>query len=92
MAQPSVGRIVHYYDREEIVNAHTEKRTPEPFPAIVTRVHKDQDGKPVDVVGLGVFDPEVGYQSKRDVRPGDPDAAPEANCYYWPVGATALKK
>jgi hypothetical protein len=81
---PTVGRIVHYYDREEIVNAHNEKRAAAPYPAIVTRVHQDQDGQPLDVVGLAVFDPEVGQQIKRDVRPGDPDKAPEANCWYWP--------
>jgi len=82
--QVSVGRMVHYYDREEIVNAEHAKRHPEPYPAIVTRVHKDQDGNPTDVVNLTVFDPEVGVQLKRDVRPGDPDAN-TAHSWYWPT-------
>lgn len=79
----SVGRMVHYFDREEIVNADQQKRRPEPFAAVVTRVHKDQEGKVLDVVNLSVFDPEIGNQVKRDVRLGE-KGAPEANRWYWP--------
>jgi hypothetical protein len=58
---PAVGRIVHYYDREEIVSAVHQKRPPEPFPAIIARVFKDTEGVVIpDVATLTVFDPEIG--------------------------------
>lgn len=84
MAHPTIGRIVHYYDREEIVNAEQAKRKAEPYAAIVTRVHKDLDGKPLDVVNLNVFDPEVGVQIVRDVTPGEDADTPTPHQWYWP--------
>lgn len=80
---PSVHRSVHYFDREEIVNAHNQKRAPEPFAAVITRVHRDKDGTPTGVVGLAVFDPEIGYQVKHDVLQGADYAQPEANRWYF---------
>lgn len=84
MAHPTVGRIVLYFDREEIVNAEQAKRRPEPFPAIITRVHKDLDGKPLDIVNLAIFDPEIGLQIARDVSPGEDLDTPGLNAWYWP--------
>lgn len=82
-ATPAVGRVVHYYDREECVNAEFAGRTPEPFGARITRVHKGDDGV-LDVVTLAVDDPELGHQVKRDVHLGADVSRPEANRWYWP--------
>lgn len=87
MAVITVGRVVHYYDREEIVNADFAKRDPEPFPAIVTRVHRGADGEPTDLVNLAVMDPELGHQVKRDVSFGGtvlPTNPISAHRWYWP--------
>lgn len=58
---PSVGRIVHFMDREQVMKG--EKAVP--YSAVITRVVL---GERVD---LGVFHPEMGYQIKRDVDAGD---------------------
>lgn len=85
---PSVVRAVLYYDREEIVNADAAKRRPEPYAAVITRVHKNDKGEETELVSLAVFDPEVGYQLKRDVPEGDYDAEgvpiPAAHRWFWP--------
>jgi hypothetical protein len=84
MKQPSIGRQVHYFDREEIVNADQQGRPPEPFAATITRVLKDDQGKPTDVVTLSVLDPELGCSVARDVHPGEDYTHPTAGTYYWP--------
>lgn len=76
--QPSVGRVVHFVDREmalHTANRNEQKKLRgeepnvkiEPFAAMITRVHYDADGVPTGTVGLNVFDPELGSQIKRDV-------------------------
>jgi hypothetical protein len=35
---PTVGRTVHYYDREEVVEGARREKDPDPFPAIIRRV------------------------------------------------------
>lgn len=84
LRQPTIGRIVHYFDREEVVNADGQGRPPEPFAATITRVLKDDQGKPTDVVTLSVLDPELGCSVQRDVHPGDDYDKPVAGLYYWP--------
>jgi hypothetical protein len=80
---PTVHRSVHYFDREEMVNADTQKRKPEPFAAIITRVLKDENGNPTTNVSLAVFDPELGQQIVRDAAQGDNYDAPEAGRWYF---------
>jgi hypothetical protein len=88
---PAVHRSVHYFDREEIVNAVQQKRRPEPFAAIITRVHNDPDGNPTNHVSLAVFDPEIGYQVKHDVPMGEDYHAPQADRWYFTPYQTSLK-
>jgi hypothetical protein len=82
---PTVGRSVHYYDREEFVVATGAGRPPQPFAAIVTRVLTDDRGQPTRVCTLAVFDPEIGVQVQRDVSEGEADAPPNPHRWYAPV-------
>lgn len=74
---PSVGRIVHYLDREAVM-AHGEKASP--YGATITRVVLNER------VDLGVFHPELGYQIKRDVDMGD-----HVGGWSWPPMAGPAK-
>jgi hypothetical protein len=90
---PSVGRIVHFLDREMAVHAENLTRSrrdrglddgpvvPEVFAATITRVHRDGDGRPTGTVGLEIHNPELGPQIARDV----PYAAEyTAGHWSWP--------
>lgn len=80
---PTVNRSVQYLDREEVVAAKEQGREPEPYAAIITRVYTDRaTGRIHDRVDLAVFDPELGYQIKRDVLPISDEL--EANGWRWP--------
>lgn len=93
---PSVGRVVHYIDREMALHAaginrrNEERGEPrrvaiEPFAAMITRVHFT-DGEPNGMVGLCVFHPELGAQVKLDVAYADQYTAAH---WSWPVYVSA---
>lgn len=83
MGRPSVGRIVHYFDREEVVTAREQGREPQPYAAMITRVQLDPATNEVsDRVDLAVFDPELGYQFKRNVLPQTDEQT--ATSWAWP--------
>jgi hypothetical protein len=82
MEMPSVGRIVHFLDREELIAASDRGRTiPEFYPAVITRVFARADNpKEIDTrVCLVVFHPEYGGQVKLDIEQGE-----QANQWRWP--------
>lgn len=66
--KPTVGRIVHYLDREQVV---ARKENAQPFAAVITQVTPAFNGNPVDTVDLGLFHPELGYQRRQTVPQGD---------------------
>lgn len=83
---PSIGRIVHYIDREEALHAASvnTKRAAHgddpveitPHAATITRLH---DG---DVVTLEVHHPELGPQIQRQVPFAE---TPTIGHWNWPV-------
>ena len=73
--RPSVGRVVHYYEREEFIEAGRREVPPEPQPAMVRRVLND-DGD-VDLVTFGDLGP-------RNVSGAAYRPQPTANCWTWP--------
>jgi hypothetical protein len=79
MMAPTVGRIVHYLDREEVLS-HGEMA--QPHAGIVTRVLTPAR------VNLNVFHPELGSRPVNDVDFGD-----HVGGWTWPPmasGAPAL--
>lgn len=84
MQKPTVGRSVHYFDRDELVTANEQNRKPQPYAATVTRVYLDPSTDDVsERVDLAVFDPELGYQQKRGVSRRSEDAP--FSVWDWPV-------
>jgi len=82
--KPTVGRIVHYLDREQVV---ANKENAQPYAGIVTQVNPARNGQPNDTVDLGLFHPELGYQLRRGV----PEGA-DAGCWHWPARDEEPKK
>lgn len=76
-AQPTVGRIVHYIDREEKIEADRRDDVAAPYPALITRVLDD------GAVGLVVFNPELRTLQFKDSVSYDPTGN-EANQWTWP--------
>jgi hypothetical protein len=90
MQAPSVGRIVHFHEREELVAARDQNREPQAYAGIITRVYADPTVKPTkgappavsSRVDLIVFDPELGIQIKQNVMAQSKEV--EINCWSWP--------
>lgn len=75
--RPSPGRIVHFYDREEIVEARRRDRDPEPTVALIRRVRNE-----ACTCDLVLF---------TDLGPRNVDGVPkaqtpmQANAWDWPA-------
>ena len=78
---PTVGRIVHFVDRDEFLASKNEQRPARPYAAVVTQVHQPAPpDRAVVKVDIGVFHPELGYQLVHNVQQGT-----DANCWDWPA-------
>jgi hypothetical protein len=75
---PSVGRIVHFVDREALVSAHERGVAVQPWPAVITQVNDD------GTLELTVFPPEATTHATtrpHSIPKGEPG---EANRWSWP--------
>jgi hypothetical protein len=75
---PTLGRILWYIDRDELVSAVEQQEpggaTPmtavvTPFAGIVSKIHYTPRGVATERIDLAVCDPELGYRIVRDVLP-----------------------
>jgi hypothetical protein len=78
--RPSVGRTVHFFDREEIVEARRRDRDPAPVPAIIRRVRND-----AGACDLVVFT-DLGPRNFDAVLPAE-TSLPQPNTWSWPARA-----
>ncbi len=72
MIQPTVGRVVHYYNRPGM---------PGPLPAIVTYVHSDQL---VNLCVMGTAGDTFGRTSVRLAQPGEAPQTGVEYCAWMP--------
>jgi hypothetical protein len=63
----AIGELVLYVPREMFVLHKERGLRLEPHPAIVTRVNYGKDSEPTGLVGLIVFNPELGAVVVHDV-------------------------
>lgn len=81
LVQATAGRIVFYYDREEVVEASRRSRDPQPTPAIVRRARTDAGGVELGACDLTLF---------TDLGPVNKDAVPaqtepfQPGAWCWP--------